>query len=139
MTEMVSMSIGVHTLAIVLMLLLLLWMLKLLRSVGEFQPFSLKYEVLSLYYRALLATLFFTGIVVMAVAQFHVSWVAYGMLAVVLYMVGTSIKESLLYKQTRLKDVASQEAFKTYAKRKYMVDLIMIVLLSVVAYAVSLS
>ncbi len=104
----------------------------------EFKPFSLKYEQLSLYYRATLGILFFTGLVVMAVAKFDVLWTVYIMVLVVLHMIGTSVKENIVYKLTHIKDTVSQETFKAYAKKKYITDIIMIVALTVLAYAVSL-
>ncbi len=138
MSDMISMAIMLHEGAIVLILLLLSLLVWHFSKEMEFKPFSLQYEKLSLYYRALLATLFFTGLVVMAVAKFDVKWTAYVMLLVILHMIATAIKENILYKKTHLKNLPSQETFKAYAKKKYLVDIIMIVTLSVVTYAVSL-
>ena len=98
----------------------------------------MKYEQLSLYYRATLGALFFTGLVVMAVAKFDVLWTVYIMVLVVLHMIATTVKENIIYKRTHIKDAPSQESFKAYAKKKYRIDIALIVALSVVTYAVSL-
>lgn len=139
MQDMVSMAIKLHLGSILLILTVIVWVVMLLKSDKSFDVLSRKYEAVSLYHRALLATLFFTGLVVMAVAKFDVSVMAYVMLVVMLHMIATSIKENSIYKKTHLKNLPSQEAFKQYALKKYILDLIMIVVVSIVAYAVSLS
>jgi hypothetical protein len=138
MNEMVSMAIALHIGAIFLILLLLVLLVLLFRKIYDFKAFSYKYEKLNLYYRATLGALFFTGIVVMAVVKFDVSWIVYVMVLATLIMIGTSIKENIVYKRTHIKDRLSQETFISYAKRKYILDIIMIVVIGVVAYAVSL-
>ena len=138
MQDMISMAIMLHVGSILLILLLLLLLVWHFSKEMEFKPFSLKYEQLSLYYRATLAALFFTGLVVMAVAKFDVLWTVYVMVLVVLHMIATTVKENIVYKATHIKDTLSQERFKTYAKKKYTIELIMIVVLSAVTYAVSL-
>lgn len=138
MAAMISMAIMLHVGSILLMLLLLLLLIRHFSKEMEFKAFSIKYEQLSLYYRATLGALFFTGLVVMAVAMFDVLWTVYIMVLVVLHMIATTVKENITYKLTHIKDAVSQETFKAYAKRKYIIDLIMIVVLSAVTYAVSL-
>ena len=138
MTEMISMAVMLHVGSILLILLLLGLLLWHFSKEMEFKPFSLKYEKLSLYYKATLGALFFTGLVVMAVAKFEVLWTVYIMVLVVLHMIATTAKEHIAYKLTHIKDALSQETFKAYAKKKYMIDTILIVVLSAVTYAVSL-
>ncbi len=138
MNEMISMAIALHIGAVFLILLLLVLLVLLFRKVPDFKAFSFKYEKLNLYYRATLGALFFTGLVVMAVVKFHVSWMVYVMVLATLIMIGTSIKENTVYKRTHIKDSISQETFIAYAKRKYILDIIMIVVVGVVAYAISL-
>ena len=138
MTDMISMAIMLHVGSIVLILLLLALLVWHFSKEMEFKAFSVRYEQLSLYYRATLGALFFTGLVVMAVAKFDVLWTVYIMVLVVLHMIATSVKENIAYKLTHIKDALSQETFKAYAKKKYIIDIIMIVVLSVVTYAVSL-
>lgn len=139
MQDMISMAIELHVGSIFLILGVIVWALWVLKSPKSFDLLSRKYEAVSLYYRALLAALFFTGLVVMAVAKFDVSLMAYVMVVVMLHMIATSVKENIIYKKTHLKDIHSQEVFKKYALKKYRLDLIMIVLVGVVSYAVSLS
>ena len=138
MTDMISMAIELHLGSIFLILAIIVWILLLLKSAKPFKELSKKYEAVSLYYRALLGILFFTGLVVVAVAKFHVSWMVIMMVVVVGYMLVTSVKENILYKKTHLKNNESQEVFKKYAIKKYSIDFIMIVLTAVVSYAVSL-
>ena len=138
MQDMISTAIALHLGSIFLILAIIIWVLLILKSDRDFAPLSRKYEAVSLYYRALLGVLFFTGLVVMAVAKFDVSWMVYVMILVILHMSATSVKENIVYKKTHIKDIPSQEAFKKYAMKKYMIDIIMIVVVGVVSYAVSL-
>ena len=138
MAEMISMALMLHGSAIVLILLLLVLLVLHFRKEREFKPFAIKCEQLSLYYKATLGALFFTGLVVMGVAMFDVSWSVYVMVLVMLYMIATSVKEHMAYKMTHIKDIESQKTFKAYAKKKYITDIMMIVVVSVVTYAVSL-
>ena len=138
MADMISMAIMLHVGSILLILLLLLLLVWHFSKEMEFKPFSIKYEQLSLYYRATLGALFFTGLVVMAVAKFDVLWTVYIMVLIVLHMIATTVKENIAYKLTHVKDALSQETFKAYAKKKYTIDIILIVVLSAVTYAVSL-
>ncbi len=135
---MISMAITLHMGSIFLILVIIAWVLLVLKSDRDFAPLSRKYEAVSLYYRAVLGVLFFTGLVVMAVAKFDVSWMVYVMVLVILHMIATSVKENIVYKKTHIKDIPSQEAFKKYAMKKYTIDIIMIVVVGVVSYAVSL-
>ncbi len=138
MQDMISIAIKLHLGSIFLIFAVIVWGLMVLKSDKSFDVLSRQYEAVSLYHRALLATLFFTGLVVMAVAKFDVSVMAYVMLVVMLHMIATSIKENSIYKKTHLKNPSSQAVFKKYALKKYTLDLIMIVVLSAVTYAVSL-
>ena len=138
MQDMISTAIELHLGSIFLILVIIIWVLLILKSDRDFTPLSRKYEAVSLYYRAVLGVLFFTGLVVMAVVKFDVSWMVYVMILVILHMSATSVKENIVYKKTHLKDIPSQEAFKKYAMKKYMIDIIMIVVVGVVSYAVSL-
>ncbi len=124
--------------SIFLLLAIIVWVLLILKSNRDFAQLSRKYEAVSLYYRAVLGVLFFTGLVVMAVAKFAVSWMVYVMVLVILHMSATSVKENIIYKKTHLKDIPSQEAFKKYAVKKYTIDIIMIVVVWVVSYMLAL-
>jgi hypothetical protein len=138
MQDMISMAIELHIGSIFLILLICGWVLFVLKSKESFRVLSKRYEMASLYYRIVLGALFFTGLVVMAVAKFDVSFMAYVMVLVMGHMTATSVKENIIYKKTHLKDIASQETFKKYALKKYTLDIIMIVVVGVVSYAVSL-
>ncbi len=138
MQDMISMAIELHMGSIFLILAIIVWVLLVLKSNKPFIELSKKYEAVSLYYRALLGILFFTGLVVMAVAKFDVSFMAYVMVVVMLHMIATSIKENIVYKKTHIKDISSQELFKKYAIKKYTIDIILITLTGVISYAVSL-
>jgi len=63
MADMISMAIMLHVGSILLILLLLALLLWHFSKEMEFKEFSIKYEQLSLYYRATLGSLFFTGLV----------------------------------------------------------------------------
>jgi len=138
MTDMIKMAIEIHLFSIFLILAIILWALFVLKSDKKFEVLSKKYEAVSLYYRAVLGALFFTGLVVMAVAKFDVSMMVYVMVLVTLIMIATTIKENVVYKSAHIKDLSSQKRFKSFAKKKYIADFIMIAVTGGISYAVSL-
>jgi hypothetical protein len=59
------------------------------------------------------------------------------MIAAIGWIIFTSAKLHQVFKRTRERDIDSQKLFKMYAKRKYITDILIIVAVTVVMYAVS--
>ncbi len=133
--EMISMAIVLHVSFIVGMLIIIAWQLLAL-SKEKFRDIALWYERRTLYYRAFIASVAFTGVAVMAVEQFEVRWMVYTMVAVTLHLLANTIIENIRYKSTNPRSDEDLEKFRLYAKKKYTIDLVVVVVMLVLSYAV---
>ncbi len=135
--EMISLAIFLHVSFIVGMIIMIAWQLLAL-SKGKFRDIALWYERRTLYNRAFIASVAFTGVAVTAVEQFEVRWMVYVMIAATLHLLANTIIENNRYKSTNPKSDADLEAFRVYAKKKYLIDLVVVTVTLVLSYAVPL-
>jgi len=138
MEEMISMAILLHVIFVVITLVIAVLSFFFVTSDKDFRGFSNRVESLSLQYYIMLAALFFTGLVVLGATSFTISWRAALMIAAICWITYSSVKLHRLFKKTREVDIESQKAFKVYAKRKYIVDMVLIAGVGLLSYAVSL-
>ncbi len=138
MKDMISMSIMLHVIFIVIAALLAVFSYIFINSDKDYRGFSNRVESLSLQYYFMLAALFFTGLVVFGATGLEFTWQVGMMIAALIWIIFSSVKLHMLFKMTRERDIESQKRFKIYAKRKYLIDIIIILLVSVIMYAVSL-
>jgi len=136
--EMISLAISLHLFFIVAIILVDIRLYLLFRSDREFVPLSHIYDRWVLYHRALLGSLAFAGVVVMAVMHFEVRWQVWLMVLLSLHMLATTIKEYIYYKPTSKRATATNELFIKKAKKKYLIELVLLILVSIISYAVSL-
>ena len=136
--EMISLAISLHLFFIVGAFLVLIRLLFLLRSDREFVELSRIYDRWVIYHRALLGAFVFAGVVVMAVSHFDVRWQVWLMVAHAVHMLVMSIKEYTYYKVTSAKKSEQNEAFLNFSKRKYLIEPILLIIVSIVSYAVSI-
>ena len=134
---MISLAIFLHVSFIVGMIIMIAWQLLAL-SKGKFRDIALWYERRTLYNRAFIASVAFTGVAVTAVEQFEVRWMVYVMIAATLHLLANTIIENNRYKSTNPKSDADLEAFRVYAKKKYLIDLVVVTVTLVLSYAVPL-
>ncbi len=138
MNELITMSIRLHEIFIGLALLIAVLSLIFISQDKDFRGFSNRVESVALQYYFILAVLFFTGLVVFGATGMTVSWQVIMMVAALGWIIFTSAKLHQVFKRTRERDIESQKRFKTYAKRKYITDILIILVVTAVMYAVSL-
>ena len=135
MEEMVTLSIRLHLIFVVLLVLLLGINLYLLKSDKTFFNLSKRLELLAPQYYIVLAAIFFTGLIVMAVRQFSFSWIVWEMIVVWIVLIAFGIRGHKAYKKVKRSELSSDE-YKRVAVRKYSVDLALVVLTSLLFYGV---
>jgi hypothetical protein len=138
MNDLISMAITLHIIFIVLALLLALLSLIFINQDREFRGFSNRVESVALQYYFMLTALFFTGLVVFGATGLVVTWQVVMMIVALGWIVFTSAKLHQVFKRTREVDIESQKLFKMYARKKYMTDIALIIIVAVIMYAVSL-
>jgi multidrug efflux pump subunit AcrB len=131
---MISLAIDLHLFFIIAIFLVMVRIYLLLRSDREFRELSLTYDSWALYYRALLGALLFSGLVVMAVSHFDVGWQVWMMVFLGVGMLVHTIKEYMFYKPTSIKNIQANEKFISFAKKKYLIELLVLTLVSLVSY-----
>ncbi len=135
---MISMAISLHVIFVVIALLIAVLSFFFVRSDKEFRGFSNRVESVSLQYYIMLAALFFTGLVVLGATGFSVSLRVVMMIAAICWIIYSSVRLHKLFKKTKEVDIESQKTFKEYAKKKYIVDIILIAVVGLISYAISL-
>ena len=135
MNELISLSSQLHLVFIVVCFGLILSNIYLLRSDRTFFNLSKRLELLAPQYYIVLAAIFFTGIIVMAVRQFAFSFTVWVMIAVWIAIIAFGIRGHKMYKRIERTE-ASQSAYKQYAIKKYTLDFIALVITSLLFYMV---
>ncbi len=138
MNDLISMALTLHRIFIGLVLLIAILSYFFVSSDKDFRGFSNRVESVALQYYFMLAALFFTGLVVFGATGLEVTWQVVMMVSALGWIIFTSAKLHQVFKRTRERDIASQKLFKTYAKRKYITDILIILAVTAVMYAVSL-
>jgi len=138
MNEMISMAVTLHIVFIAGALILAILSYFFINSDKDFRGFSNRVESISLQYYFMLAALFFTGLVVFGATGLEITWQVVLMLAALGWIIYSSAKLHVLFKMTREVDIESQKRFKTYARQKYIIDIVLMLIVSAVMYAVSL-
>jgi len=137
MNELISMSLTLHVVFITGALVLAVLSYFFVQQDKDFRGFSKRVESVSLQYYFMLTALFFTGLVVFGATGLEVTWQVIMMLVAIGWIIFTSAKLHQVFKRTREVDIESQKLFKTYAQRKYITDILIILVVSAVMYAVS--
>ncbi len=137
MEEMITMAIQLHVGFIILALLLASYIYFV---VGKFDSvkYAQKYEKTYSWYLMSLSIIGFTGLVVMAVEKFAFHWSFVWMIFIFFIMIFTSIKVHKLFKNTNRFDKDSIILFSSFAKKKYLFDILLMLATGVFFYAVSL-
>ncbi len=138
MNDLISMALTLHRIFVGLTLLIAVLSYFFVSSDRDFRGFSNRVESVALQYYFMLAALFFTGLVVFGATGLVVTWQVVMMVAALVWIIFTSAKLHGVFKRTREHDIASQKRFKVYAKRKYITDILIILAVTAVMYAVSL-
>ena len=135
MDELIQLSSQLHLLFIILLVVLIGLNIYLLKSDKTFLKLSKRLELIAPQYYIVLSAIFFTGIIVMAVQQFRFSFSIGMMLLVWLLIVAFGIRSHKLYKKIERTE-ESQSAYKRYAMKKYSIDLLAVIVVSILFYTV---
>ena len=127
MEELVTTAIKYHQYFIGAMLIIALINLYFIFTCKEF---SKKVKKVNPVYYAMLASVAFTGILVLGINSFHMTHVVYLMLVVFLVIFVMSMKLFKKYKY------GSPDEYRAFAKKKYILDIVLIVATMGLVYAI---
>ena len=136
MNEFISLSTQLHLLFVIVLVVLIGINLYLLKKDTGFVRLSKKLELIAPQYYIVLSAIFFTGIIMMAVTQFTFHIGVWVMIFVWIFILFFGIKGHRRYKKMDKKDEVSQNDYKTFAIKKYTIDLALILASTLFAYAV---
>lgn len=136
MNELVSMSVQIHIFFVFLTLTLAVINLFVVKSSSEYIAMTKKFELFSPLYYLSLSVVIFTGSVVLAVFKFHINHAVYLMVFTSIVIIIGAFKTHKLFKKTRVKDISSQEIFRKFAVKKYLIDIALMLISIIVAFAV---
>ena len=136
--ELINMATDLHLIFVLATIFVAVVSFFFIFSDKDFRAFSKWVESIALQYYFMLGSLFFTGLILWTTESFVLHWKVFLMIGAMIVILYTSIKLHRIYKKTRLNNIPSQQAFKQYAKRKYLIDIVLLVGTAAVAYAVPL-
>ncbi len=136
MEELITLARELHEVSLFITIFLVVFIY--FRSLFEedYVALTRKYERYSLFYFFFLGVLFFTGIVLFTVMKFKWSLKIVLMIMAILHMTVTSIKLHRVFKQSNLFDESSQRKFKSYSLKKYFIDMIVLITIGFISYAI---
>jgi len=135
MDELIQLSSQLHLLFIILLVVLIGLNIYLLKSDKTFLKLSKRLELIAPQYYIVLAAIFLTGIIVMAVQQFSFHFSVWVMVLVWVLIVAFGIRGHKIYKRIERTE-ESQTAYKRFAIKKYTIDLIAVIVTSLLFYMV---
>lgn len=136
MNEFITLSTQLHLLFVIVLVVLIGINLYLLKKDTGFVRLSKKLELIAPQYYIVLSAIFFTGIIMMAVTQFAFHIGVWGMIFVWIFILFFGIKGHRRYKKMDKKDEVAQGGYKAFAIKKYTIDLALILVVTLFAYAV---
>lgn len=134
MEDLIIMAINLHLIFIVAMVLLGLLNLYFIYASENFLSLTKKIKFVSPQYYMMFASIFFTGLIVLGVTQFKLSFEILLMILVWIIIFVTSIKSFKLYKRTRTSGKSAQEAYKKFVIKKYLIDAILLLVVGIYSY-----
>jgi hypothetical protein len=134
MNELVSMSINLHIFFVFLTLLFAIINLFVVKSCSEYIAMTKKHELFTPLYYLSLSVVIFTGSVVLAVFKFDINHAVYLMILTSVIIIIGAFKNHRLFKLTRVRDENSQIIFRKFAAKKYIVDIVLIIITITLAF-----
>lgn len=127
MQELLLMSMKLHTMLIGFMLIVgVINLYFIFRS----QEFSKKVKLLNPIYYMFFAAVVFTGVIILGVNHLYLSHASITMIVVSLVILAMSIKLYKVYKKR------PQEEYRAFAKKKYSIDMLLVVVTIALVYMV---
>lgn len=136
MQELLTLSKEIHVSVIITTALVILYLYFRFLFEKDYIRLTKFYEKFSLVYFFFLSTLAFTGLIVFTVLKFSWSLKVVLMILAIFHMIVTSVKLHRFLKISSLKDKKTQIDFKEYGQKKYMLDLIVLITVGFISYAI---
>jgi len=136
MKELILLSTQIHVLSVLITIIVTTFIFVTFSTGNDYVKLTKKYERYSLIYFFFLSVIVFTGIVLFTVTGFVWSVKIAIMIATVLYMIYTSIKLHVVFKSSRIYDKDSQVDFKKYTRKKYFIDVALLIMIGFLSYAI---
>jgi len=134
MEQMITMSINLHLLMIGATILLALYTIFVSNKIKDETAYINRIKYTQPQYLSLVSAVAFTGIIVMAVNHFTLKPSLILMVITVLIVFFTSIKLHMQRKQVNTTDISQISDLKKAVKKKYIVDVVLIVLVGAVSF-----
>lgn len=135
MNEMITMSINLHLLIIVVAILLALYNIYASYKLENETTYINRMKYIQPQYLMIISAIVFTGVTVMSVSYFDLQISLVIMIGAVLWMFYTSIKKHIIRKDTNTNDKESMQKFREFVKKKYTIDIALILVVSVASFA----
>ena len=133
MEEIFDLSIKLHIFFTISTVLIAAYILYLFYADIKYVPLTRKVEFITIWYYVVLAALAFTGLIALTVQKFIFSFIVILMIGASVLIFITGIKEYKLFKKTRVKDIKSQERYRVFAKKKYLWDIGLIIVIGAIS------
>jgi len=136
MSELILLATKLHVFTVAMLVTLIIFIILRLQSESDYVKLTKKYERYSLFYYFFLSSILFTGLILFTVLKFKWSIRVILMIMAILHLTVTSIKLHKIFKNTRKNDIDSQLLFRKYLKKKYLIDIVVLVIVGVVSFAI---
>jgi len=136
MKDLIQLSTHIHVISVLLTILVTLFLYITFLTKNEYVKLTRKYERYSLIYYFFLSVTAFTGLVLFTVMGFHWSLKIVLMILALIHMIVTSLKLYAIFKNSRIFDKESQIRFRAYTRKKYFMDIVVLVLIGFLSYAI---
>lgn len=136
MEELYSMSVTLHWVFVLGMLLLAGVNLFFIIRHSEYITFAKKVQFVTPQYYMVMAALFFTGLIAMTVREFTMSVEIAVMILAWLFILLSSIRSYKIYKKTDSKDEEGKRYYRSFAKKKFLIDIALLSAVTLFSYLV---
>jgi len=136
MKDLILLSTQIHVVSVLLTILVNIFLFVTFLVENDYVTLTRKYERYSLVYFFFLSVTAFTGIVLFTVTGFVWSFKIVLMILAILHLSVTSVKLHMVFKASRLVDKESQIRFKKYTRKKYFMDIFVLILVGFLSYAI---
>jgi len=136
MKELIQLSTQIHVISVLLTILVNIFLYVTFLTQDDYVTLTKKYERYSVIYFFFLSVTAFTGLVLFTVTGFVWSFKIVLMILALLHLIVTSVKLHMVFKASRLVDKDSQIRFQKYTIKKYLMDIVVLVLVGFISYAI---
>ncbi len=133
MDKLISVSFGVHVFFVLIALIVTVLRFFVVQDNNDYIKMTKRYEFLLPCYHLSITIIIFTGLILSAVSKFHINYTVYLMIIISLITLAGEFKVHKLFKKTSIKDLNSQDIFRKLAIKKYLLDIIMILVTALIA------